>query len=274
MSLSIIQFFLSHSALWAASAVALVAYGVAVWVRQATCAGTRLALVLGWLAHGVAIAFDVFGVGSSNLGARFGFATALSAASWLVLAIYAIESRWLALPGPRRVLALLGALAVLMAAIFPGEFRPQASSPWAPVHWALGLASYGLFGAAVLHAALLDGAERRMRLKLKTTHQPPMGMPLLRLERITFQFVAAGFALLSATLVLGWWFANPWRWDHKAVFSLLGWCVFAALLLGRQTLGWRGQRAIRWLYAGAVMLLLAYVGSRFMLEVVLSRPGH
>jgi ABC-type uncharacterized transport system permease subunit len=55
------------------------------------------------------------------------------------------------------------------------------------------------------------------------------------------------------------------------VFSLLGWAVFAALLAGRHWRGWRGQRATRWLYAGAVLLLLAYVGSRFVFEVVLGR---
>jgi ABC-type uncharacterized transport system permease subunit len=55
------------------------------------------------------------------------------------------------------------------------------------------------------------------------------------------------------------------------VFSLLGWTVFATLLLGRSARGWRGRRATRWLYAGAVLLLLAYVGSRFVLEVLVHR---
>ena len=120
----------------------------------------------------------------------------------------------------------------------------------------LGIASYGLFGAAVLHAALLANAERRMRLKAPGAMGSTAvgGMPLLRLERLTFQFVAAGFATLSATLVLGWWFAEPWRWDHKTVFSLLGWFVFAGLLAGRHAFGWRGRRAAGWLYAGAALL--------------------
>ena len=88
---------------------------------------------------------------------------------------------------------------------------------------------------------------------------------------MTFQFVAAGFVVLSATLVLGWWFAAGWRWDHKSVFSVLGWIVFAGLLIGRSVFGWRGRRATRWVYAGAALLLLAYVGSRFVLEVLLHR---
>jgi ABC-type uncharacterized transport system permease subunit len=96
-------------------------------------------------------------------------------------------------------------------------------------------------------------------------------MPLLQLERLTFRFVQAGFCVLTATLVMGALTAAQWRWDHKIVFSLLGWAVFAALLWGRQVQGWRGRRATRWLYAGAVLLLLAYAGSRFVFEVVLGR---
>ncbi|MEY4564654.1 MAG: hypothetical protein RLZZ618_3931 [Pseudomonadota bacterium] len=261
-------------ALWVPSAIALVAYGAAGLLRDGHGVWPRRALLLGWLAHAAAIVADMSGMGSPLPGARFGFAPALSATVWLVLGVYVIETRWVSLGGVRRWLALLGVLAVLLAALFPGEFRPQASSQWAPLHWALGLASYGLFGAAVLHAVLLDAAERRMRQKLPVASSPARGMPLLQLERLTFQFVTAGFALLSATLLLGWWFSNPWRWDHKTVFSMLGWVVFAGLLWGRTRLGWRGRNAIRWLYAGAVLLLLAYVGSRFMLEVVLQRTPY
>jgi ABC-type uncharacterized transport system permease subunit len=100
---------------------------------------------------------------------------------------------------------------------------------------------------------------------------PAGGIPLLRLERLTFRFVAAGFAVLSAAIVLGTWFASPWRWDHKSVFSILGWVVFAALLAGRRAFGWRGPQATRWLYVGTALLLLAYVGSRFVFEVLLHR---
>ena len=64
---------------------------------------------------------------------------------------------------------------------------------------------------------------------------------------------------------------HGWRWDHKTVFSLLAWGVFAALLVGRRQRGWRGRRATRWLYAGAALLLLGYAGSRFVLEVLLGR---
>ena len=118
-------------------------------------------------------------------------------------------------------------------------------------------------------------AERHIR----QAADPHAGLPLLTLERLTFRFAAAGFILLSATLFAGLLFSDSLygksgiRWDHKTVFSILAWLVFAFLLLGRLRFGWRGRKAVRVLYAGSLLLLLAYAGSRFVLEVVLSRPS-
>lgn len=265
------------------SAVALLAYVCA--ALRGDAGWLRTALMLGWLAQGIAIVVDTFGLSSSVPGARFGFAPALSVTTWLVLAVYGVESRLLPLPVARRMLALFGAATVALAWSFPGEARPHAGSPWAPLHWVLGFASYGLFAAAVLHAALWSHNDRRLRMKpgtslarppFNTSFQggfAPVGMPLLKLETLTFGFVYAGFAALSGTLVLGWHFARPLQWDHKTVLSVLSWIVFAALLAGRQIFGWRGRPATRWLYVGAGLLLLAYVGSRFVFEIVLHRPS-
>lgn len=252
------------------SLAGLCAYVLAALIGERLALSVRATLLVAWLAHALAIVVDTAGLGAATAGARFGFAPALSVTIWLVLAVYGIESRFVPLPGVRRTLAVLGAVTVVLAWAFPGEARPHALSPWAPLHWVLGFASYGLFGAAVLHGAMLNRAEQQLR-----RHAAPdaatAGMPLLRLERLTFRFVAAGFVVLSATLLLGAWYASPWRWDHKTVFSMLGWLVFAGLLAGRRAFGWRGPRATRWLYAGAALLLLAYVGSRFVLEVLLQR---
>ena len=253
------------------SLVAAGAYGAAALMKEHRTSALRVALLGGWLAHALAIGFDIAGVGSDEISARFGFAPALSMTLWLVLAVYVVESRFVPLPGARRMLALLGIGVVVIAWVFPGELRPQAPSRWAPLHWILGIASYGLFGAAVLHAAMLGRAERQMRPIPGATELIAKGMPLLQLERMTFRFVGAGFVVLSAAIVLGAWSAHPWRWDHKTVFSTLGWLVFAGLLAGRRAFGWRGPAATRGVYAGAVLLLLAYVGSRFVLEVLLHR---
>jgi ABC-type uncharacterized transport system permease subunit len=256
---------------WVAGLAAMLGYAAAAWPWPARSRWPEAALAVGWLAHALSLALDVFGIGALIAGARFGFAPALSATVWIVLAVHTIESRLLPLPAVRRVLALAGAMVVLLAAAYPGESRPHAGSPWLPMHWLLGVVAYGLLAVAVLHAALLDMAERRLR-----SHMParsaasPAAMPLMQLERLTFRFVEVGFVVLSSALLLGVSMA-PWRWDHKTVLSLLGWATFAVLLAGRRWRGWRGRQATRWVYAGAALLLLAYIGSRFVLEVILRR---
>ena len=263
----------SALALGLPSLCALVGYAVAMLRSERFGAALRIALVLGWIAQGIAIVADVVGVGAEVAGARFGFAPALSTTLWLVLAVYELESRFVPLPGVRRKLAWVGVVVVVLAWLYPGQLHLQGASRWLPIHWLLGLASYGLFGVAVLHAAMLDRAERELRrTPAASTLQRGEGVPLLRLERLTFRFVVAGFVVLSATLLFAAGFADPWRWDHKTVFSVLAWIVFGALLVGRYGFGWRGVKATRWLYAGALLLLLGYVGSRFVLEVLLQRP--
>jgi len=262
----------------AAAGTAVVAYALAAAAGEGRARWPAIAWQVGWLAHGVALLLDFAGLDEARWeGVRFGFAPVLSITVWLVLAVHAIESRFVPLPRVRRLLALSGAVAVLLAAFFPGEPHQVAGeSPWVPLHWMLGIASYGLFGAAVLHAYMLDAADRQLRVRPGVAAGAgagtgPFGMPLLRLEKLTFRFVDVGFAVLTATLLLGAWFTVHWHWDHKTVLSLLGWAVFAALIVGRHVNGWRGRRATRWLYAGALLLLLAYVGSRFVLEVLLHR---
>jgi ABC-type uncharacterized transport system permease subunit len=257
--------------LTACSAAALAGYAVAAVLGEARGNAARWVLLLAWLAHGAAIATDMLGIGSPTPGARFGFAPVLSLTTWLVVAVYSVENRFVPIAGLSRRLATIAAAVVVVAWAFPGEFRPHASSPWAPLHWGLGIGSYALFGAAVLHGALLNRAEHQLRERGRGQGPAFGGVPLLRLERLTFHFIGAGFVVLSAALLAGIWFARPWRWDHKTVFSVLGWVVFAALLIGRRAFGWRGARATRWLYAGATLLLLGYAGSRFVFEVLLHR---
>ena len=227
--------------------------------------GTLMALV--WLLHGVTL-----GLSQLVQPVRFGFAPALSVTAWLVFTLYAIESRLYPGLRTRWTLAGLGSVAVLLALIFPGAHYPALDSPWLPLHWLLGIASYGLLAAAVMHAWMMQRAEASMR----QARAGDLPLPLLALERLTFRLVAAAFGLLSATLLAGWWFSERlqpqgWSWNHKTVFTLLSWLALAVLLWGRARRGWRGRFAARMLYAAAALLLLGYVGSRFVLEVILQR---
>lgn len=253
--------------------VAVALYALAAWPVGVVKRLSAAALLGAFALHALLLLIDIGGFGQAQPGARLGFGPVLSITVWLVIGVYTVESRLLPLPAQRQWLGLAGVAAVLVAALFPGDTK-LLHSPLAPLHFALGVGSYGLFGAAVFHGLLLDAAERRLRNRVPAAAAVPAGMPLLQLERLTFRFVEAGFCVLTATLLLGILTTVQWRWsDHKAVFSLLAWGVFAALLVGRHFRGWRGRHATRWLYAGALLLLLAYVGSRFVLEVLLGRTA-
>lgn len=251
----------------AIGAYALSAAG-ARWLGERAARGLfGLALAL----HGAGLAW---GVASEQ--PHFGFAPALSVTAWLVALVYAGESLLLPLPQMRWPLSAMGMAAVGLALLFAGAPLHASASSWLPVHWALGIASYGLFGAAVAHGWFLNHTEDRIRKGLPSHG----GVPLLTLERLTFRLVGAGFLVLTAALALGFLFRSQvfgtqatFRWDHKTAFSALSWLTFAWLLLGRVRFGWRGKRAVRLLYLGAGLLLLAYAGSRFVLEIILQRPA-
>jgi ABC-type uncharacterized transport system permease subunit len=258
---------------WWGSAVAIgaaLAYGgLSLAASRLSVTGIRGLLLVAWLLHAVMLAEGLLGQPP-----RFGFAPAISITVWLMLTVYAVESRLFPQLQAHGALAGLGSASVVLALVFPGTAYNAITSPWLPLHWALGLASYGLFAAAVVHGWLMTRSERLMRsaTPIEAT------VPLMTLERLTFRFVEAGFVLLSATLLVGWLFAETLygprltgMWNHKTIFSLLSWLVFAGLLIGRARLGWRGRKAVRVLYLGSGLLLLGYAGSRFVLEVILKR---
>ncbi|MGV0984257.1 MAG: cytochrome C assembly family protein [Limnohabitans sp.] len=255
-----------------AAAVAALAYGLAAvtGARMGEVNARRL-LGLAWAAHALAL------LGLLAGPVRFGFAPAMSVTAWLVVTAYVVERQIFPQLKARWAMGGLGAVAVALAWLFPGTLLHEQASAWLPLHWALGLSAYGMFGAAVIHAWMMTRTERHIRLG----QEADSGLPLLTLEKLTFRFVAAGFMLLTATLVAGALFGETlygqgrgqWRWDHKTIFALLSWLTFAVLLVGRSQWGWRGRRAVRVLYMGAGLLLLSYAGSRFVLEVLLGRAG-
>ncbi|KPK06240.1 MAG: hypothetical protein AMJ64_09640 [Betaproteobacteria bacterium SG8_39] len=219
---------------------------------------------------------------------RFGFAQALSIMLWLGVLVYWVENLLYRLEGVEPLVLGAAALAAPLPALFPGlalsdtrvhslEFR---------LHLVLAMIAYSLFVIAVLHATLMALVERRL-------HHVPHGIasqegvgplegplsrlpPLLTLERLLFRIIALAFAFLTLTLITGALFSETvfgraLRFDHKTLFAFLSWVAFGALLVGRHFYGWRGRTALRWTLGGFVLLLFAYVGSRFVLEVVLGR---
>ena len=96
------------------------------------------------------------------------------------------------------------------------------------------------------------------------------------MEKILFRIISLGFILLTITLISGMLFSEeifgkPMQLNHKSIFSVASWLIYGGLLFGRYQYGWRGVKAIRWTLAGFVLLMLAYVGSKFILQVLLGR---
>src|SRR5512133_3681081 len=200
---------------------AAVAYAIpAIGHARLSERAARIALLIAWLLHGTVLTVALLGESPP----RFGSAPALSFTASLVLTVYAVARQLFPQLQARWALAGLGSMAVLLALAFPGAPLHVAASPWLPLHWALGIASYGLFAAAVVHAWLMMRAERQIRVAA----DPQAGVPLLTLERLTFRFANAGFVLLTATLIAGLFFSEKLygqghsgiRWDHKTVFSI------------------------------------------------------
>jgi len=188
------------------------------------------------------------------------------------------------LPAIGTVVLPVAAVAALLPAILPAIFPTIFAGPhrfayagesMAAAHVAVALVSYALFLVAALQALVLMGLEKRLHRRLPDPGAAGLP-PLLTLERFLFRLVAAGFVLLTLTLASGMLFSEqifgkPVTFTHKPVFSVLGWLTFGALLWGRWRYGWRGRVALRWIIAGTVFVFLAYLGSKFVLEVLLGR---
>ena len=209
---------------------------------------------------------------------RFGFGQALSMMLWLTVLLYWIESLFLRLEGMQPLVLGVAAVCVPLPLIFPGlSIHAPTQSLEFRLHLMLGMSAYSLFTIAALHALLMTLLERRLHggaLSGPFSALPP----LLTMESLLFRIIFFGFVLLTLTLASGFVFSEelfgrPVRFEHKSVFAIISWFIFAALLAGRRLYGWRGRVALRWTLAGFLTLLLAYVGSRFVLEVILRRGG-
>ena len=151
--------------------------------------------------------------------------------------------------------------------------RTELFEPGLELHIVLSLVAYALLSIAVLQAGLLAIQEQHLRSRR------PGGFiralpPMQTMEQLLFQILALGFVLLSLSLLSGFLFIDDLfaqHLVHKTVLSLIAWGVFAMLLWGRYRFGWRGRTAIYWTLAGFVFLMLAYFGSKVVLELILHR---
>ena len=165
----------------------------------------------------------------------------------------------------------LAAMVLLAYGLYGRSASPDPLDWRLLLHAWLALLAYATLAIAALLALFLWGQERALR---RREFHPWLRAlpPLTELESLLFRTIAVGFVLLTATLLTGVLFVQDLLAQHlvhKTVLSLLSWLAFGALLLGRWRLGWRGTTAVRWTLAAMALLVLAFFGSKFVLELVL-----
>lgn len=234
--------------------------------------GERALMLAALVAHGFVLHATFF----AENGIHFGFSLALSLMLWLAMLFYWIESLYSRLEGLQTLAMPVAAICALLPAFFPGQhLLENAGSPLFRAHFVVAMLAYSLFTLAALHALLMAVAERRLH-SARLTRALAALPPLLTMETLLFRLISIAFVLLTLTVGSGILFSEAlfgkaFRFDHKTVFAIISWLLFGSLLIGRHAWGWRGKKAQYWTLAGFIALMLAYVGSRFVAEVLLGR---
>ncbi len=230
---------------------------------------------LAFATAGALLHAGLHGLETATLGAPgLQFFAALSLVG-LVMTILTLLAAWIERTEALGVLVFPIAGASVLLFGFTERTSPPALDWRIQLHAWLALLAYATLAVTALMAAMLWAQERALRRRQLGTVLRALP-PLTQLETLLFRSIAAGFLLLSLALVSGVLFVSDLlaqHLAHKTVLSVLAWLVFGLLLLGRWRFGWRGRRAVRWTLAGMTLLLLAFFGSKFVLELLLQRAA-
>lgn len=251
----------------------LAAVLVAAGLLRATPAVERAGRLLGLVA---AVAHGSFLLGHYTLAGGLD-ASLFSMLSWtalvIVLLVLAASMRF-----PITELCIpalpLAALALIVQQALVGAPRALAlDSAMLETHVLTSLLAFSLLSIAALNAMFIatqDMALRRHRSPEILKVLPPLAV----MERVLFQLLWAGWLVLCLSLASGLFFLDDLfaqHLAHKTILSLCAWLVFGLLLAGRWRFGWRGMPAVRLTLIGMAILVLAYFGSKAVLELVLDR---
>jgi len=248
-------------------------YGWVAWRLQRTpppAPSACFVLPLALLGHGALIYHSVLGQGDIRLG----FGNSLSTILWLTALTYWLSSKGAPLARLQSWVSGLAALSVLGMALFTATHAiPNSQTLALRIHLVVSFLAYGLLAVAALNAVLMTMLEKQLHRGALLQGGAP---PLLTLEAMLFRTIGAGFVLLTLAVFSGAFFSEELfgkalQFSHKTVFAILSWLVFGVLLLGRHFRGWRGRTALVWTITGFTLLLLAYLGTQFVLEVILRR---
>ena len=210
-------------------------------------------------------------------GLDLGVANAISLLVWLTVLIYWFAG--LAFDGLAGMLGLMSPvalIAVLLQAVIPTRHLvTYGGNPLFTLHFAIAMLAYSLFIVATVHALVMLAEEKWLHRGVLPPFLKSLP-PLMEMEALLFRILLAAFVLLTLTVASGLLFSEqlfgkPFTVTHKTVFGVISWVIFGSLLAGHYFRGWRGRTAVVWTLAGFTALMLAYVGSKVVLELVLGR---
>lgn len=251
------------------AALGYVASAPLLWHDQARVPAVWLA-ALGVTLHAGALLGEIFHSGNLTLGVS----EALSLFSWQAAALLWV----LCLAQPLRILGVviypLAGATALFAARWPTSVNAIPLADWKiQLHVVLSLFSAGFLTLAAAQAVTLASQDRLLHQRSPNRIVQALP-PLQTMEHLLFLLISLGFFLLSLSLLSGLLFVDnllAQHLAHKTVLSVIAWGIFGVLLWGRWRLGWRGRTAIRWTLSGYGVLILAYFGSKLILEQILNR---
>ncbi len=204
-------------------------------------------------------------------GIVFGLANSASFVAWLIAILLFLSS----ISKPVHALGIIVYPLVAITLIFSIAF-PDTAGKIIPIslasHVFLSITAYALLALAVCQSILLKIQEQHLHAHNINGFINKLP-PLQTMERLLFQSLRIGFYLLTLSLITGFIFIDDFfaqHLMHKTILSLVAWLVFAALIFGRKLFGWRGNQAITATQVGFGFLVVAYFGSKFVLERLLS----
>ncbi len=230
----------------------------------------RIVLSFGAIAiilNGIILRNAIFSGDSIELG----FSNAWALISWFIALVVMLISVRKPIENLLVIIFPLAAFGIIVLLFSTRHHIPADSIPMGiKIHILLSIVAYSLLTIASFQAALLAFQEhelshRRPALIMKIL--PPMQV----MENTMIRIIVVGFFMLSLSLVTGFMFVHDifaQHLMHKTILSALSWFVFALLLWGRWQMGWRGQKLIRWTLGGFLMLMLAFFGTKLILELI------
>ena len=233
----------------------------------------RLALILPIL-----LAFGLHGIGLFFIvitpdGLVASFFNSLSVAAWFTIALTLALSMKQPIHSLGIILFPATAICIALGLLFPAAGSTLSTQYNVHLHILFSVIAYALLFVAALQAILLAYQDYSLH-EHKLNHFVRGLPPLASMESLLFHIINVGFIFLTLSLLSGFVYLDDMfaqHLVHKTVLSILAWIIFATLLVGRKIYGWRGRSAVKWTVGGFSLLLLAYFGSKMVLELILKR---